>query len=107
MNASAVGMSIGEAMMRCAKRLRRAAFDLETSLSSGEKTASLRSIWASVGPIPFGLKGSNFDFSTGMGLDPTWTPGIGRAHPFDTPFGPVNFPKRPSYTAQIAVLQKY
>lgn len=76
-------------------------------MSSGTTTASLRSIWTSAGPIPCGLKGSNFDFPAGMGLDLTWTPGIGRTHLMATPFGRVNFPKGPSYTAQFAVSRKY
>ncbi len=37
-------------------------------MSSGETTASLRSIWTSAGPVPFGLKGSNFDFRAGDGF---------------------------------------
>lgn len=76
-------------------------------MSSGETTASLRSIWTSAGPVPFGLKGSNFDFPAGMGLDLRWTPGIGRAHHIGMQFGRVNFPKGPSYTAQFAISRKY
>jgi hypothetical protein len=55
-------MFLGELTMPCARRRRQAAFDLETSLSGGETTASLRLIWAGAGPVPFGSKGSNFDF---------------------------------------------
>lgn len=43
----------------------RTAFELELNRINGETTASVSSIWASAGPLTFGLKGSNFDYWAG------------------------------------------
>ncbi|MCZ8375798.1 MAG: porin [Beijerinckiaceae bacterium] len=43
----------------------RTAFELELNRVNGETTASVSSIWASAGPLTFGLKGSNFDYWAG------------------------------------------